>query len=174
MGPYYVRIGTGKDARLHANDRVGHGRTSARGPLLMVYVDTSVLVALCVREAMSATVGRWYAGCSEELGSATWCVTEFASALGIKQRIKQISADQAGGAWEAFERLCASDLQLLAVEPPTFHRAAMLTLDATTGLRAGDALHLAAALDAKASSLATLDDVLARNAMRMNISPTGF
>jgi predicted nucleic acid-binding protein len=140
----------------------------------MVYVDTSVLVALCVKEAMSPAVAQWYAVCSEELGSATWCVTEFASALDIKQRTKQISAEQGMLAWQTFERLCASDLQLLPVEPSTFHRAAALTLDATTGLRAGDALHLAAALDANANSLATLDDVLARNAKRMKIKPLAF
>jgi predicted nucleic acid-binding protein len=140
----------------------------------MMYVDTSVLVALCVNEPKSAAVARWYAGCNEELASAAWCVTEFASALGIKQRTAQITGEQSATAWQAFERLCASDLQLLLVDPPTFHRAAVLTLDAATGLRAGDALHLAAALDAKAKGMATLDDVLACNAKRMKIKPVMF
>lgn len=137
----------------------------------MVYVDTSVLVALCVNEPKSAAVAKWYAACSDELISAVWCVTEFASALGIKQRTAQIGTEQAAAAWQAFERLCASDLQLLPVEPATFHRAAVLTLDTKTSLRAGDALHLAAALEAKAKSMATLDDVLARNAKQMKIKP---
>ena len=140
----------------------------------MVYVDTSVLVALCVNEPKSATVARWYAASTDELASAAWCVTEFASALGIKQRTNQITAEQGATAWQAFERLCASDLQLLPVDPPTFHRAAVLTLDAATGLRAGDALHLAAALDAKAKGMATLDDVLARNAKRLKVKPVVF
>ena len=140
----------------------------------MVYVDTSVLVALCVNESKSADVSRWYAACTDELTAAVWCVTEFASALGIKQRTAQITGDQAAAAWQAFERLCASDLQLLPVEASTFHRAAVLTLDATTGLRAGDSLHLAAALEAKAKSMATLDDVLARNAKKMKIKPLTF
>jgi predicted nucleic acid-binding protein len=140
----------------------------------MVYVDTSVLVALCVNEPESAAVARWYAACSEELTSAMWCVTEFASAMGIKQRTKQLTAEQSATAWQAFERLCASDFQLLPVEPATFHRAAMLTLDATTGLRAGDGLHLAAALEAKAKSIATLDALLARNAKQMKIKPLMF
>jgi uncharacterized protein len=140
----------------------------------MVYVDTSVLVALCVNEPKSAAVARWYAACTEELASAAWCVTEFASALGIKQRTNQITAEQGATAWQAFERLCAGDLQLLPVDPPTFHRAAVLTLDAATGLRAGDALHLAAALDAKAKGMATLDGVLARNAKRLKIKPVMF
>lgn len=140
----------------------------------MVYVDTSVLVALCVNESKSAAVARWYAACTDELASAAWCVTEFASALGIKQRTNQITAEQGATAWQAFERLCASDLQLLPVDPPTFHRAAVLTLDAATSLRAGDALHLATALDAKAKDMATLDDVLARNAKRLKIKPVMF
>lgn len=54
------------------------------------------------------------------------------------------------------------------------HRAAVLTLDASAGLRAGDALHLASALYAKATTMATLDDVLARNAKRMKINPLEF
>ncbi|WP_019937557.1 type II toxin-antitoxin system VapC family toxin [Bordetella sp. FB-8] len=140
----------------------------------MVYVDTSVLVALCVNEPKSAAVAKWYAACDDELISAAWCVTEFASALGIKLRTRQITDEQGATAWQAFERLCASDLQLRPVEPPTFHRAAVLTLDVASSLRAGDALHLAAALDAKAKSMATLDDVLARNAKRMKIKPLAF
>lgn len=135
----------------------------------MVYVDTSVLVALCISEPQSAAVTRWYETCSDDLTSAVWCVTEFASALGIKQRTGQITGEQGAAAWQAFERLCAHDLQLFPVEPATFHRAAVLTLDPSTGLRAGDALHLAAALEAKAKSMATLDDVLARNAKRLKI-----
>jgi len=47
-------------------------------------------------------------------------------------------------------------------------------LDAVSGLRAGDALHLAVALAAKTKSMATLDDVLARNAKRMKIKPLAF
>lgn len=135
----------------------------------MVYVDTSVLVALCLNEPKSADVTRWYSACTDELVSAIWCVTEFASALGIKQRTRQITKAEGQAAWQQFERLCANDLQLAPMEPGAFHRAALLTLDATTGLRAGDALHLAAALDAKAKSMATLDEVLAKNAKRLKM-----
>ena len=97
-------------------------------------------------------------------------MTEFASALGIKQRTGQIGEDEAQAAWQRFERLCANDLQTAPkFDPATFHRAAVLTLDATTGLRAGDSLHLAAALEVKAKSMATLDEVLAKNAKRMKL-----
>ena len=135
----------------------------------MVYVDTSVLVALHLNEPRSADVARWFGACDDELVSAIWCVTEFASALGIKQRTGQITKAEAQAAWQRFERLCANDLQLMPVEPATFHRAAMLTLNAATGLLAGDSLHLAAALDAKAKSMATLDNVLAKNAKQVKM-----
>lgn len=141
---------------------------------MMVYVDTSVLVALHLDEPKSADVARWYAACTDELVSAMWCVTEFASALGIKQCISQITEAEGQEAWQRFERLCANDLQLLPVGPATFHRAAVLTLDATTGLRAGDSLHLAVALEAKAKSLATLDSLLAKNARKLKLKLTAL
>lgn len=140
----------------------------------MIYVDTSVLVALCIREPMTAAVTHWYASVKDDMISGTWCVTEFASALGIKQRTGQASAKQAAFAWQSFERMCAGDLQLTPIEPPVFHQAAMLTLNAATGLRAGDALHLATALDSKVKGMATLDAVLARNAKEKKIKPVAF
>jgi len=138
----------------------------------MIYVDTSVLVAIYTKETKSVAASRWYASCTDELVSAVWCVSEFASALGIKQRTGQLSVDEAQVAWMQFERMCAHDLQLLPIESSTFHRAAVLTLDAASGLRAGDALHLAAALNSRVKSIATLDEVLATNATRMKLKQT--
>ena len=140
----------------------------------MLYVDTSVLVALCTNEAKTAAVTKWYANCTDELASAAWCVTEFASALGIKQRTGQLTKIQAQAAWVQFERMCANDLQLLPVEATTFHKAAMLTMDAAAGLRAGDALHLACAMETKAQGLMTLDTVMAKNAKRLKLKPVAI
>ena len=67
----------------------------------MLYVDTSALVALIVPEPGSAAVARWYASATGELVSAVWCITEFASALGIKQRTGQLDSRQAQQAWLA-------------------------------------------------------------------------
>lgn len=116
----------------------------------MLYVYTSMLVALCTNEAKTANVLNWYANCTEELASAAWCITEFASALGLKQRTGQLTEAQAKTAWLQFERIYANDLELLPVEATTLHKAAMLSMDSYAGLRAGDTLHLACALEAKA------------------------
>jgi predicted nucleic acid-binding protein len=67
--------------------------------------------------------------------------------------------------------MVAVDLRLLPVVPANFHRAAELVLDAASALRAGDALHLACAKASGAKHLATLDDVLSRNALRLKIKP---
>lgn len=141
---------------------------------MVCYVDTSVLVALCVNEPKSEDVSRWYSKCEEKLVSSMWCVTEFASALGIKQRTGQISTEEAQVAWQNFQRLCTNDLTLLSPDPETFHKAALLTLDTTTGLRAGDALHLTSALQANVKRMATLDEVFARNAKKRKIAVVVF
>ena len=140
----------------------------------MVYVDTSVLVALIVPEPHSAAVARWYGRTRAELVSAVWCVTEFASALGIKQRTRQLDAMQAHDAWKRFGRLLINDLALLPLAAANFHRAAALALDAPNALRAGDALHLACAEQAGAKSMATLDAALGRNAQRLKVKPIVF
>lgn len=137
----------------------------------MVYVDTSVLVPLFLNEPDSVAVATWYAREKSELVAAGWCVPEFASALGIKQRTGAIDKQQAQGAWARFERMVAADLRLLPVEPASFHRAAELVLDAASGLRAGDALHLACAETVGAKRMATLDEVLSRHARRLKIKP---
>ncbi len=140
----------------------------------MIYVDTSVLVAMCVRETGSRAVDRWYSACTDDLVSSAWCVTEFASALSIKQRTGELDEAAALVAWQQFERLCANDLQLLTIEPATYHNAAILALDASSNLRAGDALHLAAAHDSKAVSMATLDTTLAKSARRNGMEVIKF
>ena len=68
----------------------------------------------------------------------------------------------------------ANDLKLLPLVSADFHRAATLTLDAASPLRAGDALHLACALQAGAKSIATLDDVLLRSAQRLKVKAVVF
>jgi len=140
----------------------------------MFYLDTSALVPLFVNEPRSAAMSAWYAKAKGELVCAVWAVTEFASALGIKQRTGQLDAQQAKAAWARFGRMAASDLRLLPLEHAHFHRAAELTLDASSSLRAGDALHLACAEHAGARHMVTFDDVLSRNAKHLKIRPVVF
>jgi predicted nucleic acid-binding protein len=91
-------------------------------------------------------------------------VTEFSSALSIKVRKGEISARQALAAWKDFDAFCKSGLRLLPVTRRAFTEAGGMARNAASGFRSGDALHLAMALEAGASGIATADETLAKNA----------
>jgi predicted nucleic acid-binding protein len=140
----------------------------------MVYVDTSVLAALFLQEPHSHAVTRWYAKARGEMVSSIWCVTEFASALGTKQRTGQSDRSEAESAWEQFGKLAATDLRLLPIEPLHFHRATALARRPASALHAGDALHLACAEHSGAKTIATLDVLMERNARLLHLKPVRF
>lgn len=152
-----------------ATDAAGDSRLGT-----LINVDTSAIVALIVKEPASAAVAAWYTGTRGVLVSAAWCVTEFASALGLKTHRAELDTKQALRAWARFEAMTANDLQLLPVESGDLHRAAQMTLDTASGLRAGDALHLACAERAGAGSIVTLDHNMAINARGLRIKPVAL
>jgi len=84
--------------------------------------------------------------------------------LSIKLRQGEISIKQAQASWKDFDAFCKSGLRLLPVSRKAFLEAAGMVRNAASGLRAGDALHLAMALEAGASGIATADETLAKNA----------
>lgn len=140
----------------------------------MIYLDTSAAVPLFVPEPASVAVDAWFEGCAESLVSSDWIVTEFASALAIKERAGMLAAKDARDAWREFEAFCGAGLRLLPVSREVFREAAALARQHGHGLRAGDALHLAAALKAGAKCLATLDAMQADNARRLKLRTVAF
>lgn len=130
----------------------------------MVYVDTSVLVALFTNEATAERIANWVAEETRQLVSGDWCVTEFASALALKQRTSQITSRQGNAAWNVFGQFCEGHLRLLPLDRDVFSQAAHLARNSKSGLRAGDALHLALALRVKSAAFFTLDLRLAESA----------
>ena len=130
----------------------------------MIYLDTSAAVPMFVPEPASLAIEAWFESCTEPLVSSDWIVTEFSSALSIKVRKGEISAKQAQAAWKDFDAFCKSGLRLLPVSRKAFAEAAGMARHAASGLRSGDALHLAMALEAGASGIATADETLAKNA----------
>ena len=137
----------------------------------MVYVDTSALVALFTNEATAERIANWVAEETRPLVSGDWCVTEFASALALKQRTSQITSRQSNAAWKVFSQFCEGHLRLLPLDRDVFSQAAHLVRNSNNGLRAGDAMHLALALRVKAAAFFTLDVRLAESA-RQNKLPS--
>ena len=132
----------------------------------MVYLDTSVLVALVSNEPGAPSLKRWLAGAdAAPLCGSDWCVPEVASALAIKVRTGQLDAAQADAAWQAFGAACDGLLDLLPVQATDYATAAQMCRLPQAGLRAGDALHLAVALRCGCDALLAFDQNLNKNAL---------
>ena len=126
----------------------------------MIYLDTSALVPLFVREPKSEAVVSWISSSQAPLAVSEWSLVEFASATSIKVRTGQISAHIAAQACAHLEAFAREHCLVAVPSRAAFRLAAELARKPTPGLRAGDALHLAIALTLKASALLCLDDAM--------------
>ena len=115
---------------------------------MALYLDTSLLVTLLTREPSSDEVEAWMKGQrSADFSLSGWVVAEFSSALSIKFRTGPISEIARSVALANFRRLRSSISRIYPVADTHFELTARFCDVAQTGLRAGDALHLAIAQD---------------------------
>lgn len=126
----------------------------------MIYLDTGVAVALLIPEPASAAALRWFARLDTLPVLSDWTITEFSSALSIKERTGQISRRDAGRVRREFDSF-SGGVRVVPVTRDAFRAAAVLAARVEWALRSGDALHLAVAAAAAASSVATLDRAMA-------------
>jgi predicted nucleic acid-binding protein len=125
------------------------------------YLDTSLLVPLLIREPGTTRVQAFLsAGAAKALLISPWTITEFSSALALKERVKSISQQERRAALTMFEKFRSLRLELVPMEAADFDAAARLCDASAAPLRAGDALHLAVCRRVK-GSLATMDQGLA-------------
>ncbi|MGN8019389.1 type II toxin-antitoxin system VapC family toxin [Phyllobacterium sp. 22229] len=113
----------------------------------MLYLDTSVLVAALTLESQTARVLDWLASQqAEKLAVSDWTITEFSSALSLKVRTGQLQSPHRNRSLAAFHRLVSESLETLPVTGLMFRSAAQMADRHVSGIRAGDALHLAVAI----------------------------
>ncbi len=136
----------------------------------MIYLDTSALVPLVLREEASDTMRSWLAGkTAADLTLSDWTIAEFASELGIRFRTRTLARSQVEAAWAQFRREVVASCAVLTPARRDFEQAADLVLRFDLGLRAGDALHVAIAQNAGADCLVTLDQTMARAAVQLGL-----
>lgn len=133
------------------------------------YADTCVLLSLFFRDPGSQAALAWLeAAGSETIMITPWTRTEFASAAGIMARRGGISADLHRDGLTRFERFVDARLAVEAVDTADFDRARVWIADYRSGLRAGDALHLAACIRLNAL-LCTADATLAKAGLAVGV-----
>ena len=124
---------------------------------MILYLDTSLLVAALTRETETERMLRWLdAQDPEHLAISDWVITEFSSVLAIKLRSGQVEAAHRAEALAMFTTMCAQTFALLPISGAQFRTAARFADQHRVGLRAGDALHLAICAD-HGATLCTLD-----------------
>lgn len=135
----------------------------------MIYCDTSILVTALTVEDRSAQVQAWLtiqnAG---ELCISRWVVSEFSSALSLKLRRGEMPVDERARILSNWHALRQDHLAMLPVSEDAFDLAARFCDRHESGLRAGDALHLAIA-SLGGHLLATLDQAMANAAVQIGV-----
>jgi uncharacterized protein len=136
----------------------------------MLYLDTSLLVAVLTNEPETERMQYWLGlQPRDDLAISDWVATEFSSALSIKLRTGQIGPVHRAEVLAMFTRLIADSFTSLPVSRPDFRMAARLADQHALGLRAGDALHLAICAH-RGATLCTLDRRLMDAASALGIA----
>lgn len=135
----------------------------------MIYLDTSVVVALLTPEDSSEKALLWLESTQETLISSDWLITETHSALGLKQRHYGLSPAARQAAGDHLENLLSGGVELRSLDRTRFRQAAELLQNPELGLRAGDALHLVVALHCRCTHLASFDERMLRAASSLEL-----
>ena len=127
----------------------------------MRYFDTGFLVPLILPEATSDPIARFFEDLpAEDLAVSHWTRVEFASMLAREVRMGKLDAVAAREAGSRFEAMIEESFIVLLPDCGDFDRAREWLCRFETGLRAGDALHLAMASNHGAAAIHCLDKVM--------------
>ena len=136
----------------------------------MLYFDTSFLLPYYVPEATSAAVDQFFARHDpDQYAISHWTVTEFHSALSFKIRSGQLPALHHDEILERFATARAESFEVWLPTAADHEFASQLLTDWKSGLRSGDALHLAIARG-RGACLVSLDKILLKAARSLKIA----
>lgn len=127
----------------------------------MLYFDTSFLVPLIIPEATSDKITAFVRGLSaEEFSVSHWTRVEFSSLIAREVRMGGLDVQSAARADARFEAMLDESFSVFLPDIDDFRVAKRYLGQFETGLRAGDALHLAIAKNHYAAVIYSLDETL--------------
>lgn len=136
----------------------------------MRYFDTSFLAPLVREEKASSRVARFMAGLpTGALAVSHWTEVEFASLVAREVRIGGLANDEAREANALFEDMISQSFVVLLPNAEDYRLARDYLHDYATGLRAGDALHLAIAANHRAEAIYSLDKSMIKSGKRLGL-----
>lgn len=135
--------------------------------------DTSFLVPLILPEATSGPItGFLEVLPQEDLAVSHWTRVEFSSLLAREVRMGGLDALAARAASSQFDSVIAGSFAVLLPNRLDFDRARDFIGNFESGLRAGDALHLAIAGNRSANAIYSLDKSLIAAGKRIGLPVT--
>ena len=139
----------------------------------MVYLDTSFVAPLVIAENSSGAVEAYVLKVKPgELTTSMWTQVELSSLVSRKVRMGELSDSQAEAVRRQFDRVLSDSFEILAPTAADFAAAAKYLEIPKTGLRAGDALHLAIAANRHAKRILTLDPGFLKAGKLLNLPVT--
>jgi len=127
----------------------------------VLYFDTSFLAPLILPEATSDQIAAFVRRLpAEEFAVSHWTRVEFSSLIGREVRMGSLDAQAAARADARFEAMVDESFSTLLPTADDFGLAKRYLGRFETGLRAGDALHLAVANNHRAAAIYSLDETL--------------
>jgi predicted nucleic acid-binding protein len=127
----------------------------------MLYFDTSFLVPLILPEATSDKIGAFVGALPvDQLTVSHWTRVEFSSMIAREVRMGGLDALAGARADVRFDVMVEESFTVLLPNADDFGLARQYIGRFETGLRAGDALHLAIARNHRASMIYSLDRTL--------------
>jgi predicted nucleic acid-binding protein len=124
----------------------------------MIYLDTSIIVPLVIAEDSSAAVEAMILKVKPgELTTSLWTQIELGSLVARKLRMGELSAADAEAVRRELRKILDESFRLLLPTAADFATATKFLDMPRTGLRAGDAFHLAIAANHGAKKIWSLD-----------------
>lgn len=124
----------------------------------MLYLDTSFIVPLVIAENSSEAVESFVLNVKPgELATSLWTLVETASLVSRKIRIGELAEADASAVRRVFDRILSETFDLISPTAADFAKAVEYLEVPKTGLKAGDALHLAIAANRRARKILSLD-----------------